>query len=917
MSCTTCGRGTQGCSTFAMSPLIIGNHDTLDVLVVGESPAAEDDTIGLPMQTQPFTEMIRNVLASTPWRVGYTHLVRCWAEKKPNAAQLELCYTQFFPGLLEQFQPRVIWAIGAPAARKILNSSLSLDKIRSMGVGYTAGGIPVVVLESPTQHSKYKPVSEGGKDLRPELKRRLELTHKILEGKYKPEAFEFTVVHTFSEALEAAKFLQHDCHPLLGLDTEVGLQSGANFAEQSERVSFLTTGFSALEKSSDKYRTFSIDHEHWERQEVYKMLYHSIKNKVPLATQCFFDFNLLWWQAGYDLFKSCPVYHDIHLLGWAQNQTAVKNGLEDQCVDYLGWAAYKAEMDELKAKAEKEYRFDDEGGLITGADYRHIKWMFPNEFMHYQAKDALGTARLGYERYMDPEHNWTQPLEKFNPNGYRLSLAYVKALSYMSRHGCPINTETLKEFHAGNREVINHYQSWLNAHPIVTRLFPDLGLNVKSGPQMHKVCMAMKITTKHTTEKTHQSKVDQDELLRQSNCHFEKGVLVRGAAQSAMDKIYQDFWYAVLQTRLNLDKNSKSQGLLDYALPGRGWVNHDGDPLHSLHPFFKVGKLDGGFDSKGGGGINTGRISSVWPSMGNVSKDPVLRQAFQAPTGYLLCEWDLSAIEPRVFAYLADEPKWKRIFELQADPATAHLPEADIYRVGWCDYLALQGIAYHPGEVTDDERDLSKVLILRCCYDSSPQGITDSDGIPLEVTTAFVDGFWKNYPALQRWAYATRKRIIEKRGWLRSASGRLGNYGLYNTYRLDDDNHYNLPLYRLQLELRMSGADAEKIRAGMNSEIQGDAGDINSTAGVDLVDEIAERKIRWMAPFNWVHDSIWAVVDERRVEEADEMVTRIQTDSDRIQDKWGIKVPFPRTGNRILRNSFKAGTTLGNMRKMR
>lgn len=914
-ACIACDRFHR-CESYAMVPLLGGNYESLDVLVIGESPSPECDTLGVPMSDIPFLELVRGPLQKTPWRCGYTHMTRCWDDGKPTAKQLDLCYKEFLQPFIGRTEPRVIWAIGANVARKLLNSSMTLDKIRSMGVGYTEDGIPVVVLESPRIHSKYMSVADGGKDLRHDYKKKIELTHKILTGVYKPEVFEFTTIRTFAEAMQMRDALHHDCYLPVGFDTEVGLQSGANFCEQSERVNYLTSGFSAMEKSSGNYLTFSVDHEDWEKQEVYKMLFHTLKGRIPFATQCFFDFGLVWWQAGFDIFRVCEVYHDIHLLGWAQNQTGLRNGLEEQCVDILGWAGWKAALDELKHKAEQEFvaGFDS---LVEHADYRHIKWMFPEPFLKYQAKDALGTAKLAYEHYLDPESNYLELKPKYDINGYRLARDYVKPLSYMSRHGVPINVETVKAYQAVNQKTIDHYDKWISQHPITAKLF-DGELNTKSGPQMHKLCLALKIDTKEKTPKTLQSKVDQDELLRQSNCQFTRGKLVKGVrSDDRAKKIAQDFFYAILQSRLNRDKNSKSQGLVDYAQPHGHWQNRDGQALQALHPFFKVGKLVSGFDSKGGGGQNTGRISSVWPAMANVSKEEMLRAGFEAPSGYVIAEWDLSAIEPRVFAYLAGEESWKRVFEMQADPLTASDPAADIYRQGWSDYKESQSILYPPGMVTEDERDDAKVLILRLCYDSSPNGITRQDGIPLALTTAFAEGFWKRYTSLQAFAYATRKKIIQQGGWLTSAAGSRAQYKLYNTYLLDDDIHWDLPLWKLQKELRIGESDAEKLRAGMNSEIQGTANHINMTFIKELVDHLFANKIKWLAPFNAVHDSMWAVVDERYLKEADALVTGIQTDSDRIQDRYGINVPFPRSGHRILRNTFKVGYHMGAMKNAR
>lgn len=891
-----------------------------DVLVVYSHPDAEDDATGLPMQAPPYKELILGPLSKTPWSIVITSMVLCYQPKKPTPTQLNICHDNFFsPRLREQYKPKVIWAIGAEVARKLLKSELTLDKIRRLGVAYTEDGVPVVVLESPWMHAKYKSIKDGGRDLVPDIKRKLELTHNILVGKYKPQDAEFTLCSTYQEAVEAADFLRAECYPAYGFDTECGLQRNTNFCENSERVLYLTDGICSKHRRTGEYHTFVVDHENWSKSARMRYLEHLLTGQVPIATEAFFDFNLLWWQGGVDVYDICPSWHDLKIASWAQNQRGLRNGLEDQCVDWLGWAEWKADFDELKARAEKNLVIPPDS-LLEHVDYRHVKWEFPQPFYKYQALDARGTAGVWYERYADQEDP-TKMAAKFNLNGYRLSNGYLKLYSYISRLGVPINLDYLKRYQEANLEVEEKYNRWLATHPITTRVFPGQELNTKSAPQMHQLCVALGIETRSKTKKTEEMQVNQDELLRLSNSEFQKDILVRKPRPTkSAEKHVQDFWYAILQARLNRDKNSKSQQLLDFAQPGRGWINRDGEELHRLHPMFKIGKSAGGHDAKEGKGINTGRISSIWPSMGNVSKEELLRAGIEAPTGYVICEWDLSAIEPRVFGYLAGEQSWQRIFELQADPATSADPRADIYRMGWVDYQALQGVSMHPGDISAETREEAKILILRLCYDSSPNGITKSYGLPIDLTTKFAEGFWKNYTALQAFAYAARKQIIEKNGWLVSAAGRRAQYKLYNRYQLDDDLHWNLPLWKLQRELkpRMSETDAETMRAGFNSLIQGTADSINTTALMDVEELRRKEGWKYFAFFNSVHDSGWALVEENMVDEADKLVTGYQTDAARLL-RHGINIPFPTDPKRprILRNSLKVGYNMGEMKAIR
>lgn len=922
-ACKSCGRW-DGVITYSMTPYSLPAHtsEPLDVLVVGEYPSTQDDERGIPFQDDPHKDLIAGPLARTPWHVKFTTLARC-AGPKPSMPQLSACRELHFDKLIKQQRPKVIWALGAQVAKSLLNSSLTMDKLKSLGVSQYED-IPLLILEKPSQHSKYKSKVDGGKDLRPEYKKKFELTHKIIHGEFVSEEFEYELITDPSRAIELGEFLRNDCYPAIGYDTEAGIQADTNVAEQSERVSYLTSGFSSLCRLDNKYYTYCVDHEDWDRSAVYKMLYACLKGKMPVATQAFFDFAMAWWQGGFNVFPAVLGWQDIHLLGWAQNQTQARNGLETQLIDYLGWANYKGEMDEWKARLEKQYE-PDEGSLLRHVDYRHMKWDNVDKFRKYQAKDAFGTIRLWHERYQTQNPEALVPEEKFNLNGYRLSLSYIESLSYMSRHGIPINLHKLDAFREVSRKKVEHYQTWLDQHPITRAVLGDR-VNVKSTDQMHKLFVACGLEARSKTEKTNKNQVNQDELMRQSDCTWDKsGAIVRGSRADLIsrDRAIRDYFYGVLQCRIHRDKQSKTDSLRVFALPSRSKeyvyraLTPDGDQLHWLHPFYKIGRMEGG--ERGDGGVNTGRISSVWPSAGNIEQDNDLRDSFEAPSGWVVCEWDQSAIEPRVFAYLAGEERWQQVFILAADEATAKDPAADIYRLGWTDYQHTLGFSnYTPADVCKEtERPQAKILILRLCYDSSPHGITRDYGIPIALSTGFAEAFWAKNTKLQAFAYAARKDINYKRGWVQTCQGRRAQYPLYNSYRFDDDIHYNLPLWKLQKECRISEADAEKFRAGMNSLIQGSAADITLTAVNDVCQHLAENKITWMIPFETVHDNIACLVRETHIQEADRLVNSIMTDPVRIQDKWSIKIPFPRTGPRIMRTGFKVGPSKGRLKEVR
>ncbi|MCP3905226.1 MAG: uracil-DNA glycosylase [Planctomycetes bacterium] len=132
-----------------------GNPDA-DLMFVGEAPGAEEDRTGRPFvgrAGQKLEEMIRamgldrgdvyiaNVLKSRPPD-----------NRTPLADEIAGCA----PYLAEQIriiEPRVIVALGGPAAKFMLDTATGITKLRGTWAQFDAGGLVVDVM--PTFHPAY------------------------------------------------------------------------------------------------------------------------------------------------------------------------------------------------------------------------------------------------------------------------------------------------------------------------------------------------------------------------------------------------------------------------------------------------------------------------------------------------------------------------------------------------------------------------------------------------------------------------------------------------------------------------------------------------------------------------------------------------------------------------------------------
>ncbi|MGV1099631.1 uracil-DNA glycosylase [Thiovibrio sp. JS02] len=145
------------------------------LLIVGDSPSAEDDRLGIPFSGEAGALLDKMLAAIGMGRenVRLTFLVKCHGPEPPDAAAGEAC----LPFLLREiaaFRPRVICAMGPLASQKLLHSPKPLSHLR--GRFHDLKGTPLMPTFSPDFLLK-----------NPELKKAawldLQLIQKLCDGK--------------------------------------------------------------------------------------------------------------------------------------------------------------------------------------------------------------------------------------------------------------------------------------------------------------------------------------------------------------------------------------------------------------------------------------------------------------------------------------------------------------------------------------------------------------------------------------------------------------------------------------------------------------------------------------------------------------------------------------------------------------
>lgn len=145
-SCEACGL----CRRRKQAVPGVGDREA-DWLFVGEGPGAEEDERGEPFVGQA-GRLLDNMLASIGLKRGEDvyigNAVKCRPphNRTPDTAELAACFP-YLQRQIELVRPRLIVALGRPAAQALLNQEIRIGAAR--GKLFSYGSIPVVVTYHP------------------------------------------------------------------------------------------------------------------------------------------------------------------------------------------------------------------------------------------------------------------------------------------------------------------------------------------------------------------------------------------------------------------------------------------------------------------------------------------------------------------------------------------------------------------------------------------------------------------------------------------------------------------------------------------------------------------------------------------------------------------------------------------------
>jgi DNA polymerase-1 len=232
---------------------------------------------------------------------------------------------------------------------------------------------------------------------------------------------------------------------------------------------------------------------------------------------------------------------------------------------------------------------------------------------------------------------------------------------------------------------------------------------------------------------------------------------------------------------------------------------------------------------------STGRLSSSDPNLQNI---PVrtregrrIREAFVAPSGYVLVAADYSQIELRIMAHLSGDEGLKHAFDEGADVHSATASEV---------------FGAKPGEVSADQRRSAKAINFGLIYGMSAFGLARQLGIARDEARAYVDLYFSRYPGVKLFMDNTREQAHET-GFVETVFGRR--------------------LYLPEINARNAARRQYAERTAINAPMQGTAADIIKRAMLS-VDRWLQTSGIDARTIMQVHEELVFEVKESQVDDA-------------------------------------------------
>ncbi|MBC8158530.1 MAG: uracil-DNA glycosylase [Alphaproteobacteria bacterium] len=152
--------GFEGCGLKKTATnLVFGDgNPQADIIFIGEAPGAEEDRKGVPF-VGPSGQLLDRMLASigldrTSVFISNTVFWRPPGNRNPTIGEMAVCMP-FIERMIELVGPKVIVAVGGPAANSLLGQKSSVGKLRGKWFAYSSAGLAQPIEATAIYHPAY------------------------------------------------------------------------------------------------------------------------------------------------------------------------------------------------------------------------------------------------------------------------------------------------------------------------------------------------------------------------------------------------------------------------------------------------------------------------------------------------------------------------------------------------------------------------------------------------------------------------------------------------------------------------------------------------------------------------------------------------------------------------------------------
>ncbi len=151
--CCKCGLGNS-----RINPVPGEGNPNADIVFVGEAPGAEEDKQGIPFVGRAGKKLddIIKAMGLTRDDVFICNILKCRppGNRDPKIEEVEKCFP-YLKRQLKAIQPKVIIALGAHAARNLLNTTAPIGRLRGRFHDYYVNDESEPIKLMPTYHPSY------------------------------------------------------------------------------------------------------------------------------------------------------------------------------------------------------------------------------------------------------------------------------------------------------------------------------------------------------------------------------------------------------------------------------------------------------------------------------------------------------------------------------------------------------------------------------------------------------------------------------------------------------------------------------------------------------------------------------------------------------------------------------------------